>query len=240
MTTTIQTELAVSCRGVTKTYGTGPGAVQALRGVNLDVNAGELMMLVGPSGCGKTTLISVIAGILDQDAGDVSVFGHDMKGMRQSARTAYRGRSIGFVFQAYNLLPALTAAENVAVPLMILGVPRSEAIERARAVLDSVGIGDRAKSLPAQLSGGQQQRVAIARSLVHEPKLIVCDEPTSSLDQETGHKVMEILRDVALARDRALIIVTHDSRTFSFADRIARMNDGLIERVEDQGNESKT
>jgi putative ABC transport system ATP-binding protein len=237
--TTTQTELAVSCRGVTKDYGKGPDAVHALRGVNLEVNAGELLMLVGPSGCGKTTLISVIAGILDQDAGDVRVFGNDMKGMKQRARTAYRGQSIGFVFQAFNLLPALTAAENVAVPLLILGVPRREALERARAVLDSVGIGNRAKSLPAELSGGQQQRVAIARSLVHEPKLIVCDEPTSSLDQDTGHKIMEILRDVALARDRALVIVTHDSRTFSFADRIARMNDGLIERVETNGNESK-
>jgi putative ABC transport system ATP-binding protein len=238
--TTTQTELAVSCRDVVKDYGKGPDAVHALRGVNLDVHAGELLMLVGPSGCGKTTLISVIAGILDQDGGEVRVFGHDMKGMKQGARTAYRGRSIGFVFQAFNLLPALTAAENVAVPLLILGVPRRTAIERARAVLEAVGIGNRAPSLPAQLSGGQQQRVAIARSLVHEPKLIVCDEPTSSLDQDTGHKIMEILRDVALARDRALVIVTHDSRTFSFADRIARMNDGLIERVEDQRVESKT
>ncbi|MBL8858870.1 MAG: ABC transporter ATP-binding protein [Planctomycetes bacterium] len=230
--TNTATKLAVSCRGVTKTYGTGTSAVQALRGVDLDVNAGELLMLVGPSGCGKTTLISVIAGILDQDEGDVHVFGHDMKHMGQRARTAYRGKSIGFVFQAYNLLPALTAAENVAVPLFILGVPRREAIERARAVLTSVGIGERAKSLPAQLSGGQQQRVAIARALIHEPKLIVCDEPTSALDQDTGHKIMEILRDVALAQDRALVIVTHDSRTFEFADRIARMNDGLIARVD--------
>ena len=228
---TVTTDLAVSCRGVTKAYGTGPDAVHALRGVDLDVYAGELLMLVGPSGCGKTTLISVIAGILDQDAGIVNVFGHDMKGMRQRARTAYRGRSIGFVFQAFNLLPALTAAENVAVPLLILGVPRREAIERGRALLDSVGIGNRYKALPSELSGGQQQRVAIARALVHEPKLIVCDEPTSSLDQDTGHKIMEILRDVALAADRALVIVTHDSRTFSFADRIAKMNDGLIQEV---------
>jgi putative ABC transport system ATP-binding protein len=228
---TVTTDLAVSCRGVTKAYGTGPDAVHALRGVDLDVYAGELLMLVGPSGCGKTTLISVIAGILDQDAGIVNVFGHDMKGMRQRARTAYRGRSIGFVFQAFNLLPALTAAENVAVPLLILGVPRREAIERGRALLDSVGIGNRSKALPSELSGGQQQRVAIARALVHEPKLIVCDEPTSSLDQDTGHKIMEILRDVALAADRALVIVTHDSRTFSFADRIAKMNDGLIQEV---------
>ena len=226
-------ELAVSCRGVTKTYGSGPDAVPALRGIDLDVRAGELLMLVGPSGCGKTTLISVIAGILDHDGGEVRVFDRDLAALGASERTAFRGRAIGFVFQAFNLLPALTAAENVAVPLMILGVPRREAVDRARGVLERVGLADRARSLPAQLSGGQQQRVAIARALVHEPKLIVCDEPTSSLDQETGHKVMEILREVALAPDRALVIVTHDQRTFGFADRIARMNDGLIVAIED-------
>lgn len=235
MSTTQQTtEVAVSCRAVTKVYGQGPDAVHALRGVDLDVRAGELLMLVGPSGCGKTTLISVIAGILDQDEGDVHVFGNDMKRMKQSARTLYRGQSIGFVFQAFNLLPALTVAENVAVPLMILGVPVREAVERARGVLDQVGLGNRTKSLPAQLSGGQQQRVAIARALVHSPKLIVCDEPTSALDQDTGHKVMEILRDVALAPDRALVIVTHDSRTFGFADRIAKMNDGRVLEIVEQ------
>lgn len=234
---TTQTELAVSCRGVTKIYGEGPDAVHALRGVDLDVRAGELLMLVGPSGCGKTTLISVIAGILDQTEGEVRVFGNDLLRMKPGARTAYRGRSIGFVFQAFNLLPALTAAENVAVPLLILGIPRRTALERAHGVLSSVGIGDRGRSLPAQLSGGQQQRVAIARALVHEPKLIVCDEPTSALDQDTGHKIMEILRDVALSADRALVIVTHDSRTFSFADRIARMNDGLVREVVQNGKE---
>jgi len=228
------TGAAVTCRAVTKVYGTGPDAVHALRGVDLDVDAGELIMLVGPSGCGKTTLISVVAGILDQDQGDVHVFGNDMKGMGQRARTLYRGRTIGFVFQAFNLLPALTATENVAVPLLILGVPRKEALERAHLVLDKVGLSSRARALPSQLSGGQQQRVAIARALVHEPKLIVCDEPTSALDQETGQRVMELLRDVALAPDRALVIVTHDSRTFGFADRIARMNDGRIVEVEDK------
>ncbi|MDZ4771758.1 MAG: ABC transporter ATP-binding protein [Planctomycetota bacterium] len=236
----IVTDLAVSCRGVTKVYGKGPDAVHALRGVDLDVVAGELLMLVGPSGCGKTTLISVIAGILDQDAGDVRVFGNDMLRMGQRARTAYRGRSIGFVFQAFNLLPALTAAENVAVPLLILGMPRKKAVERANGVLASVGMTNRSKALPAQLSGGQQQRVAIARALVHEPKLIVCDEPTSALDQDTGQKIMEILRDVALKQDRALVIVTHDSRTFSFADRIAKMNDGLIQEIVANGKKAHT
>ena len=228
----------MTCRAVTKVYGAGADAVHALQGVDLDVHAGELLMLVGPSGCGKTTLISVIAGILDQDQGDVLVYGNDMKGMGQRARTNYRGRTIGFVFQAFNLLPALTATENVAVPLLILGVPRREAMERARAVLDKVGLTTRTKALPSQLSGGQQQRVAIARALVHEPKLIVCDEPTSALDQDTGHRIMEILRDVALASDRALVIVTHDSRTFSFADRIARMNDGRILSIEAKPREA--
>jgi putative ABC transport system ATP-binding protein len=227
-----KSETAVLCTDVVKTYGDGDDRVVALRGIDLEVRAGELLMLVGPSGCGKTTLISVMAGILDQDRGECRVFDREWQAMGSRERSAYRGRSIGFVFQAFNLLPALTAAENVAVPLLIQGVPRAEAVERASAVLDRVGLGDRTRSLPAQLSGGQQQRVAIARALVHEPKLIVCDEPTSSLDQETGHRVMEILREIALAPDRALVIVTHDARVFEFADRIARMNDGRIDRIE--------
>jgi putative ABC transport system ATP-binding protein len=227
------TGTAVLCRDVKKTYGSGPDRVPALRGIDLEVRTGELLMLVGPSGCGKTTLISVMAGILDQDEGECRVFEREWTQMSSREKTDFRGRSVGFVFQAFNLLPALSAAENVAVPLLIRGVPRRQAVEQARAVLDRVGLGDRAKSLPAQLSGGQQQRVAIARALVHEPNLIVCDEPTSSLDQETGHKVMELLREVALAPDRALVIVTHDARVFEFADRIAKMNDGRIEQVVD-------
>ena len=223
--------MAVVCRGVTKEYGTGQAQVVALRGVDLDVPTGELLMLVGPSGCGKTTLISVIAGILDQNAGDCRVFGHDFKHMAGGAKTRYRGQTIGFVFQAFNLLPSLTAAENAAVPLLINGVKRKEAVDRAAAMLDRVGLGNRAKSLPNQLSGGQQQRVAIARALVHDPKLIVCDEPTSALDAETGHKVMDLLKELALGDGKALIIVTHDARIFEFADRIAKMNDGRVEKV---------
>ena len=231
------TGTAVLCRDVKKTYGSGPDRVPALRGIDLEVRTGELLMLVGPSGCGKTTLISVMAGILDQDEGECRVFEREWTQMSSREKTDFRGRSIGFVFQAFNLLPALSAAENVAVPLLIRGVPRRQAVEQARAVLDRVGLGDRAKSLPAQLSGGQQQRVAIARALVHGPNLIVCDEPTSSLDQETGHKVMELLREVALAPDRALVIVTHDARVFEFADRIAKMNDGRIEKVVTSANQ---
>lgn len=223
--------IAVSCRGIQKTYGAGPDRVPALRGIDLEVKSGELLMLVGPSGCGKTTLISVIAGILDQDEGACDVFGADINHLKPRQRAEFRGRNVGFVFQAFNLLPALSAAENVAVPLLILGTPRHEALARARAMLERVGLGERTRSRPAQLSGGQQQRVAIARALVHEPRLIVCDEPTSSLDQEAGHRVMEILREVALAPTRALVIVTHDARVFGFADRIARMNDGRIDKV---------
>lgn len=222
---------AVHCHGVTKTYGSGNARVTALRGIDLEVKKGELMMLVGPSGCGKTTLISVIAGILDQDDGQCLVFDHDFKHMAGRDKTQYRGRHVGFVFQAFNLLPTLTAAENVSIPLLINGMGRGESLRRARAMLDRVGIGDRDRSLPAQLSGGQQQRVAIARAMVHDPRLIVCDEPTSSLDHETGQKVMELLREVAKGEDRALIIVTHDARIFGFADRIARMDDGKIEKV---------
>ncbi len=226
-------ELAVSCQKVIKSYGTDDARIMALRGVDLEVRMGELMMLVGPSGCGKTTLISVIAGILDQDEGSCKVYERDLLHMGGREKVRYRAENIGFVFQTYNLLPALTAAENVAVPLIINGVKRKEAVDRAGSVLEKVGMGDRTKSLPDQLSGGQQQRVAIARALVHNPRLIVCDEPTSSLDHETGAKVMELLKRVALDRNRALVIVTHDARIFNFADRIAKMDDGHIVEVFD-------
>jgi putative ABC transport system ATP-binding protein len=222
--------IAVRCTGVTKTYGTGNARVIALRGIELDVHTGELLMLVGPSGCGKTTLISVIAGILDQDEGSCVIFEQDWQQMSLYAKTRYRGHHIGFVFQAFNLLPTLTAAENVAIPLLINGGGRREALRRAQEVLAQVGLGERADAVPAQLSGGQQQRVAIARALVHDPKLIVCDEPTSALDHETGHQVMALLRN-ATGKDRALIVVTHDARIFEFADRISKMDDGRIEKI---------
>jgi len=224
-------DIAVSCRGVTKVYHAGGTEVVALRGIDLDVRTGELMMLVGPSGCGKTTLISVIAGILDQDEGECHVFGNDFKSMGDRARTAYRGQNIGFVFQAFNLLPTLTAAENVAVPMLINRYPRRDALERAEEALRRVGLDNRRRSLPKELSGGQQQRVAIARALVHSPKLIVCDEPTSALDHETGHRVMELMREVAVGADRALVIVTHDARIFEFADRVAKLDDGRVMQV---------
>lgn len=225
--------IAVRCKGVTKSYGVGETQVRALRGVDLEIKTGEMMMLVGPSGSGKTTLISIIAGVLERDEGECLVFGHDYKHVSHWEKARFRGQNIGFVFQLFNLIPTLSAAENVAAPLLINGLKRSDALERARDILNRVGMGDRTYSLPRELSGGQQQRVAIARAMVHSPKLIVCDEPTSALDHETGHKVMELLHEVVVGVERALIVVTHDSRIFEFANRIAKMDDGHIISVSD-------
>ena len=200
----VATRTSVRCIDLTKTYGTGSTAVRALRGINLEVHTGELMMLVGPSGCGKTTLISVIAGVLGRDGGECSVLNRDYTRMSPDDITRFRAQNIGFVFQAWNLIPALTAAENVAVPLIINGAKNRAAIERASQMLRKVGFDNRMmQSFPQDLSGGQQQRIAIARSLVHNPKLIVCDEPTSALDSETGRKVMELMRELAAGDERA-------------------------------------
>jgi putative ABC transport system ATP-binding protein len=224
-------ELAVRVRGVTKEFGSGGAITRALRGVDLDVPYGELLMLVGPSGCGKTTLVSIVAGTLEPTAGEVVVLGQDLVAMSNGRKVKFRRDHVGFVFQAFNLLPALTAAENAAVPLLIAGWPRRRAVEAAAAVLEQLGMGDRLANLPAELSGGQQQRVAIARALVHEPRLLVCDEPTSALDAENGRITMELIQRIAVQPDRAVIVVTHDTRVYSFADRIASMEDGRIDAV---------
>ena len=226
--------VAVRIRGLTKVFGSGEQRVQALGGVDWDVYKGQMSLIVGPSGCGKTTLLSVIAGILDGNEGDVNIFGHEVTAMNDRQKTRFRARNIGFVFQQYNLLPALTAAENAAIPLVIAGWSREKAVGRAREVLGTLGMAAKVESLPAQLSGGQQQRVAISRALVHEPQLLVCDEPTAALDHETGLTVMELLREAAVRPDRAVVIVTHDNRVFHFGDRIAHMDDGRIIKVEDR------
>jgi putative ABC transport system ATP-binding protein len=224
-------EYAAVCRGVTKEYVSGETRVRALQGIDLEVPFGELL-LVGQSGCGKTTLISIIAGLLDPTDGDVELLGRNRQQLLGRRLVQFRAENIGFVFQQYNLLPALTAAENVAVPLLIRGQRRAEALPRAVAVLESVGLGDRVQAKPAQLSGGQQQRVAIARALIHNPRLLVCDEPTSALDAKSGRGVMALLRQVAVQPERAVIVVTHDNRVFEFGDRIVSMNDGKIDNVE--------
>jgi putative ABC transport system ATP-binding protein len=226
------TENAVVCRGVTKSFGEGNSRVQALRGVDLEIRMGELGMLVGPSGCGKTTLLSVIAGLLDSNGGELEVLGEKPAQMTKQGRILFRRRNLGFVFQQFNLLPALTAAENVAVPLLAAGNSRIDALKEATRLLAELGMEERATALPAQLSGGQQQRVALGRALIHEPRLVVCDEPTSALDARTGHAVMELLSEVAVRPDRAVIVVTHDSRVFEFADTIAHMDDGRITEIE--------
>jgi putative ABC transport system ATP-binding protein len=222
----------VTCHGVIKIYGSGNSQVHALRGVELDVYAGELTMLVGPSGCGKTTLLSVLAGILRPTSGRIVALGTDLTELSSWRRTLFRRDNVGFVFQQFNLLPALTAAENAAVPLVIQGWSKRRALAAANELLAKMGMADRVNSLPGNLSGGQQQRVAIARALIHHPHLLVCDEPTSSVDARTGHTILELLRGIAIEFDRAVIIVTHDNRIFEFADTMARMDDGRIVSVE--------
>src|SRR5262252_3150066 len=189
---------AVVCRDVTKDFGDGDRRIRVLRGVDFEAAYGEMTLLVGPSGCGKTTLLCVLAGLLNKTSGQVEVLGTDMDSLSGSESVLFRRRNLGFVFQQYNLLPALTAAENAAVPLLAAGEKRSVAVEKAAEVLNRLGMGNRVHTQPSQLSGGQQQRVAIARALVHEPSLLVCDEPTAALDAQSGRTVMELLRRVAV------------------------------------------
>ncbi len=220
--------LAVTSRALRKSFGSAEARVEVLRGVEFEAAQGELTFLVGPSGCGKTTLISVIGGLLDADAGDLTVLEQRVADLSPVERVLFRRANIGFVFQQYNLLPALTALENAAVPLIVAGERRRVALERAEELLVQLGMKHRLHVRPATLSGGEQQRVALARALVHEPRLVVCDEPTAALDHATGDAVMALLRSTALRPDRAVIVVTHDSRVFHYADRIAEMDDGRI------------
>ena len=223
---------AVRARGIVKSFGTGDTQVTVLRGIDLDIYLGEMLFLVGESGGGKTTLLSAIAGILDIDDGDIDVLGVPLSHLPTGKRTTFRGQTMGFIYQQFNLLPALTAVENVAVPLLIQRIGRLEALRRARVLLDRVGLSDRAEFLPKNLSGGQQQRVAIARALVNEPRLLICDEPTAALDGPNGQKIMELLREVGRSPDRCVVVVTHDSRIFHFGDRLARLTDGRIVSIE--------
>lgn len=223
---------AVACRGVKKHFGEGDARVEVLRGVDFGATLGEMTFLVGPSGCGKTTLISVIAGLLDPTEGHLDVLGHEHGDLTGTARVLFRRRNLGFVFQQYNLLPSLTAAENAAVPLIADGVRRGVAVKRATELLDRLGMGEKAGAMPKVLSGGQQQRVALARALVHEPRLIICDEPTAALDHKTGESVMQLLATAAVAPDRAVIVVTHDNRVFHHAHTIAHMDDGVVTHIE--------
>jgi putative ABC transport system ATP-binding protein len=218
----------VIARDIEMAFGSNGLKTQVLFDVDLEVASGELTMLVGPSGCGKTTLLSILSGTLKPTGGEVEVMGNVITRMKDSEKVILRRRRIGFIFQQYNLLPALTAAENAAMALVADGMPLKAAAEKARAVLETLGMGPHADKLPRMLSGGQQQRVAIARAIVHEPDLVVCDEPTAALDAETGRQVMELLKEAAAGPGRAVLVVTHDNRIYRYADRIVAMEDGRI------------
>jgi putative ABC transport system ATP-binding protein len=224
---------AIRCRGIVKEFGRGETLIRVLHGIDLDVRENEMTFIVGPSGCGKTTLISIIAGILSATAGTVDLFGTRVTSLKGSALVKFRRNNIGFIFQQFNLLPALTAIENAAIPLIAQGKSESAANAAARKFLIQLGLEKHLDKFPSQLSGGQQQRVAIARALVHEPRFIVCDEPTASLDAASGRAATELLRNAAVRAGRAVIIVTHDSRIFDFADRIVSMSDGRVEKISD-------
>ena len=232
MTSPAPTDIAVRCKDICKTFGEGTTRLEVLRGVELHARLGELTFIVGPSGCGKTTLLSVIAGLLDATRGEVELFGRNVAKLPGRERIEFRRQNLGFVFQQCNLLPALTAAENASVPLLAAGAKRGEAVERGAALLKRLGLEARLHALPQKLSGGEQQRVALARALVHDPRLVICDEPTAALDHATGESVMELLASAAVQRDRAVIVVTHDTRVFHFADTIAHLDDGHIVNVQ--------
>jgi putative ABC transport system ATP-binding protein len=223
--------LAVQVRNVSKTFQSGKDVVHALRDVNFDARYGELLMIVGPSGCGKTTLLSVIAGTLKFNSGEIEVIGNSLGEMTPYQLTDFRKKNIGFIFQQFHLISTLSCLENVSIPLILNGLSRKDAETRAAEVLKQVGMEGRENDSPKTLSGGQQQRIAIARALVHNPSLLICDEPTSALDAENGEKIMELLVNVAENPSRCVIIVTHDSRIFKYASRIAKMDDGKVTAV---------
>jgi putative ABC transport system ATP-binding protein len=222
------THSIVRCEQITKTFGTKQTRVEALRGVDMTLLEREILMICGPSGSGKTTLLSIIASILHPDSGRCDVLGTPINALSEEEKTIFRGKNIGFVFQAFNLIPMLTAQENTAIPLLIQGINRKEALERAKILLEKLGLSDKIHRKPSELSGGEQQRVSIARGCIHQPKVILCDEPTSLLDHKTGSKVLEILIQLQEETKCSLIIVTHDQRILSYADRIIEIEDGRI------------
>jgi len=226
-------QAAIAVRNLTKKYEEGTTGTLALRGIDLDAHAGELLLLMGPSGSGKTTLLSIMGCILTATSGSVRVDGREVVGLRQKELPAIRLEHIGFVFQGFNLFPTLTAGENVELMLDLKGVSAAKAKKRSQDLLEQVGLGGKYASFPADLSGGQKQRVAIARALAGDPGIILADEPTAALDSETGRGVMKMMSDLAHKRDRAVVIVTHDARVLGFADRIVKIEDGAIAAADD-------
>jgi putative ABC transport system ATP-binding protein len=223
-----QTDQIIQVENVSRTYTTGNIKVEALRGVSLSVTRGETVAIMGPSGCGKTTLLNSMSGLDRVDGGTVRIESVDLASLSDKERTAYRAANMGFVFQTYNLLPVLTAAENVELPLIVSGVGSGEARRRAIDALDRMSIADKAKSMPAQLSGGQRQRVTIARALVNNPAIVWADEPTGALDSRTAHDIMSLIEDLNREHHQTFVIVTHDVGVGKRCQRLIHMSDGVI------------
>lgn len=223
---------AISIRGVSKTYGQGSAAVSALADADLDVQSGEVLILAGPSGSGKTTLLSIMGGILAATAGSVKIQGTEIVGLRESQMPKIRLKHIGFIFQGFNLFPALTVRENVEVALDLHGIRGRRARARAEELIGQMGLPEKLNTHPANLSGGQKQRVAIARALAGNPPIILADEPTAALDSHSGRIVIDLLRNLARNENRAVVIVTHDPRVLEHADRIVHIADGRIQAKE--------
>ena len=222
-------ETVIDIVDVQKSYGEGALRNQVLFDITQQFNSGELTMIVGPSGCGKTTLISIIGGILEPDSGKINVYGKKIHKMTDDEKTDFRKDNIGFIFQHHNLIPTLTVKENVAVPLLIQGRNSTDEIDkRVMNLINKFGIDHRADYYPKEISGGEQQRVAVARALVTRPRLVICDEPTASLDSKAGKAVVQMLKDIAIEENKCVIVVSHDTRIFKFADRIIRLDDGRI------------
>jgi putative ABC transport system ATP-binding protein len=224
--------IAIAANGIEKWFGEGESRTNAVKDFSITAYFGEMLYIVGPSGSGKTTLLSIISGILRPNAGTVSVDGTDLWSLSDDAIAGFRLKRIGFVFQDYHLFPRLTTLENVAIPLILQRHDWNEALGEAKKNLDIVGLGGRANLLPVKLSGGEQQRVAIARALVARPEILVLDEPTASLDGETGRSIVKFIRSDILNSERCIVIVTHDARILDLADRIATMEDGRFVRIE--------
>ena len=223
--------VVLSTNLVTKTYELDKNVITAVDQVTLDIKAGEFVALVGPSGSGKTTMLAMLAGLLSPTAGTINVQGKNLENLSESEQTVFRRQHIGFTFQSNNLVPYLTAQENVELMLQLNGRFDKHGRERAQKLLTRLGLGDRLKSLPSQLSGGQKQRVAIARSLIHDPDVVLADEPTASLDTERANQVVQTFADLIHEQGRAGIMVTHDLRMCQFVDRVLQMRDGKLARV---------
>ncbi len=220
--------LIAVAENVFKTYNTSKIAVQALNGINLNITKGEMVAIMGPSGCGKTTLLNCMSGLDSVDSGDVSIAGQVLRTMSDDALSEYRAKYMGFVFQSYNLLPVLSALENVELPLILAGASQKEASEKAKEKLSLVGLGDRFDHLPAELSGGQQQRVSIARSLANDPAIVWADEPTGNLDSANALEIMTLLKRLNKAHGQTFVLVTHSNEVGKLADRVVQMSDGVI------------